>query len=145
MLYVEAVAGCELVSGVAAAAGCALVADPAEPVFGVVVGAGWFVEPGALPAAPGVVSDGLADVAATCPAAGWPPVGWTFDAVPEAGLAEPDPVPAAPKVLPDGLAEDATPCPAAGWPPVMWACDPAPVEPFVPPVSEAGSPLLLAI
>ncbi|MDQ2789739.1 MAG: hypothetical protein M3Y73_08530, partial [Actinomycetota bacterium] len=83
MLYVEAVAGCELVSGVAATAWCAAGADTAEPVLGVVAGAVWFAEPDAGLAAPEVVADGLAEGAGTWPGAGRPPAGCTFDAVPE--------------------------------------------------------------
>ncbi|MGH3547020.1 MAG: hypothetical protein ACRDQU_02620 [Pseudonocardiaceae bacterium] len=143
VLYVEAVAGCELMSGVAAAAaGCALGADAAEPVLDVVAGAVWFAETDAGLAAPEVVADGLAEGAGRCPGAAWPPAGCTFDALPAAGLAEPDPVLAAPNVVPDESADDAPTCPVAGWPPDVWACDGVAAGTFVPPVSEAGSPLL---
>ncbi len=74
--------------------------------------------------------------------AAWPPAGCTFDALPAAGLAEPDPVLAAPSVVPDEPAEGAVTCPVAGRPPDVWACDGVAAGPFVPPVSEAGSPLL---
>lgn len=139
VLYVEAVAGG---AGVAVTAGCALGADAAEPVLGVVAAAVWFAASDAGLAAPEVVADGLAEGAGTCPIAGWSPAGCTFDALPAARLVEPDPVFAASNVVPDEPADGAATCPVAGRPPDVWACDGVAPGPFVPPVSEAGSPLL---